>query len=129
MHCCWDDEFATCLAEPNFVLPRLDVGKSPEGEGTLDLAHVVVEDVLSGEGLGQVEAVFDLEGLAEGPLLGTGAHDAGADPAGVSRLDVDLGDGAGHALLPELQVDVGQGVAGDPGVQERVRDVEQAALD
>ena len=118
-----------CLAEPNLVLSRLDVGESPEGKSALDFAHVVIEDVLAGEGLGQVEAVLDLEGLAEGPLLGAGAHDAGRHAAGVAGLDVDLGDGAGDALLPKLQVDVGQGVAGDPGVQERVGDVEQTPLD
>ena len=122
-------EYLPRLAEANLVLSCLDVWKGPEGEGALDFADVVVQDVFSGEGLGQVEAVFDLERLAEGPLLGAGAHDAGRHAAGVTGLDVDLGDGAGHPLLPELQVDVGQGVAGHPGVQERVGNVKQTTLD
>lgn len=36
-----------------------------EGEGTLHLAHVVVEDGLRAVGLGQVEAVVDFEALAD----------------------------------------------------------------
>lgn len=35
-----------------------------EGEGTLDLTDMVVEDGLRAVGLGQVEAVVDLQALA-----------------------------------------------------------------
>ena len=76
-----------------------------------------------------MEAVLDLERLAQGPLFGTGAHDTGRDPSGVPGLDAHVADFAGDALLPELQVDSGQGVAVDPGVQERIRDVEESPLD
>lgn len=76
-----------------------------------------------------MEAVLDLKGLAERTLLGAGAHHAGRGPPGVARLDAEVVDLAGDALLPQVQVDGGQGVTVYPGVQEGVGDVEVGALD
>ena len=50
------------------------LGECPERESALHLAHVVLQDVLLGEGLCQVETVFYLETLAHGTLLCTGTH-------------------------------------------------------
>ena len=94
------------------IVPRLHVGEGPEGEGALNLANVILEDPLRTEiwsiklmksksqvkcknqflpeGLREVEAVFDLEGLAERPLLGAGAHHAGRDAPRVARLDAHV---------------------------------------
>ena len=76
----------------------------------------------------QVEAVVNLERLADGSLLGAGAHGAGRHPVSFSGLDVDAADGAADALLPVVDVDSGQGVAGHSGVQEGIRDVEGRSL-
>ena len=76
----------------------------------------------------QVEAVVNLERLADGALLGAGAHGAGRHPVSFSGLDVDATDGAADALLPVVDVDSGQGVAGHSGVQEGIRDVEGRSL-
>ena len=57
---CWG-QFFSRLAEPDVVVAGPDGGEGPEGEGALDLAHVVLEDVLGAERLGQVEAVLDLQ--------------------------------------------------------------------
>ena len=76
----------------------------------------------------QVEAVVNLERLADGALLGAGAHGAGRHPVSFSGLDVDAADGAADALLPVVDVDSGQGVAGHSGVQEGIRDVEGRSL-
>ena len=59
----------------SFLLSHLR--ESSEGKGTLDLTDMVIQDGLGSEGLGQVEAVLYLEGLAEGALLGAGAHHTG----------------------------------------------------
>ena len=75
-----------------------------------------------------MEAVFDLERLAERPLLRAGAHHAGRDSPGVARLYADVVDLAGDALLPEVEVDAGEGVAVDARVEEGVGDVEDGAL-
>jgi len=75
-----------------------------------------------------VEAVFNLERLADRPLLGAGAHGAGRDPLGVPDLDVGAAHVAGESFLPEVEVDGGHGRAGHPGVQERVRHVEHGPL-
>lgn len=40
------------------------LGEGSEGEGTLHLTHVVVEDGLGAVGLCQVEAIVDLQTLA-----------------------------------------------------------------
>ena len=44
------------LAESDVVLSRPHGGEGAEGEGALDLAHVVVEDGARAEGLREVEA-------------------------------------------------------------------------
>jgi len=75
-----------------------------------------------------VQAVIDLERLADGPLLGAGAHGAWRNPVGLARLDVDAADGAADALLPVVDVDSGKGVAGYSRVQEGVGDVEGRTL-
>ena len=76
----------------------------------------------------QMKAVVDFERLADGTLLGAGAHGARRDPVGLPGLDVDAANGTADPLLPVVDVDAGQGVAGYPGVQERVRDVEHRTL-
>ena len=76
----------------------------------------------------QVEAIVDLERLADGTLLGAGAHSAGRDPVGLARLDVDPAHGTADPLLPVVDVDSGQRVAGHSGVQEGIRDVEGRSL-
>ena len=111
------------------VVPGPHGGEGAEGEGALHLAHVVLEDGLPGEGLRQVEAVLDLEALAERPLLGACAHHAGARPPRVAGFDVEVVDLARDALLPQVEVEAGEGVAVDPRVEEGVGDVEVGALD
>ena len=76
-----------------------------------------------------MEAVLDLERLAQRSLFGTGAHDAGRDPPRVSRLDVDVAHLAGDSLFPQLKVDPGKSVTVDARIQERIRDVKERPLD
>ncbi len=77
----------------------------------------------------QVEAIFDLEGLAEGPFLGTRAHDAGRDPASISSFYASLPHPTSYAFLPQFQVDGGQSGARDPRIKEWVGYVECRPLD
>ena len=83
-------EATLALAKSDVIVSRPHVGEGTEGKCALHLAHVVFEDGLRAKGLGQMEAVFNLERLAEGPLLGAGTHDAGGDPAGVACLDANI---------------------------------------
>ena len=118
------------LTEPKVSLFLLrHLGEGSEGEGALDLADVVFQDVLGGKGLGEVEAVLYLEGLTDGPLLGAGAHRARGHPPSLPDVYGLVTNIAGDSLLPQVQVDGGQGTAGDPRVQERVRNVEESSLD
>ena len=43
-------------------------------------------------------------------------------------FNVDFADSTFHPLFPQLQVDVWECVAGDPGVEEGVRDIKHAPL-
>ena len=105
------------------------LGEGSEGEGALHLAHVVFEDCVGGEGLGQVEAVLDLEALTDWALLGAGAHCAGRHPP--RRPDVNglVADIAAHSLLPQVEIDLREGGARHPGVEEGVGDIKQSPLD
>ena len=76
----------------------------------------------------QVEAIVDLERLADGTLLGAGAHSAGRDPVGLARLAVDPAHGTADPLLPVVDVDAWQRVAGYSRVQERIGNVESRTL-
>jgi len=60
--------------------------ESPESKGTLDLADVVLQDGLLRETLSQMEAVLNLEGLADGSLLGARAHCARRYALGVTNI-------------------------------------------
>lgn len=111
-----------------FVLLR-HLWERPECERALDLAHVVLQDGVRRERLGQVEAVLYLERLADGPLLGARAHGAGRDPFGVANVDRRRAHVAHDPLLPQVELDGGQGAARHPGVQERVGHVEHGPLD
>ena len=106
-----------------------NLGECSEGEGTLDLAHVVLQDGVRAERLREVETVLNLETLAHRALLGAGAHGARRDPLGVSNLDPGPADVAADPLLPQVEVDGGQGGAGHPRVEERVGDVKHGPLD
>ena len=117
------------LAEAQVPVLLRHLGEGSECKGTLDFAHVVLQDVLGAEGLRQVEAVLYLETLAHGALLGAGAHGARRDPLGVSGLNAHVAHAAAVSLLPQVQVDGRQGRAGHPRVQERVRHVKHGALD
>ena len=75
-----------------------------EGKGTLDFAHVVLQNCVRAESLGEVETVFNLEALAHRPLLGAGAHCARRDPLCVSDLNPCPTDVAADALLPQVEV-------------------------
>jgi len=75
-----------------------------------------------------MEAVVNLERLADGTLLSAGTHRARRDPVGLSSLNVDAADRAADTLLPVVDVDTRKRVARHAGVQERVRDVESRAL-
>ena len=110
-----------------FLLRHL--GEGSEGEGALDLADVVLQDRLRGEGLGEVEAVLYLEGLTDWTLLGAGAHRARRHPSRLPDVDGLVADIAGDSLLPQVQVDGGQRTAGDAGVEEGIRHVEESSLD
>ena len=85
------------------------LGEGSEGEGTLDLADVVLQDGLRGERLCQVEAVVNLERLTDRPLLGAGAHCARADPLCVSDLNPSPTNVAADTLFPQVKVDSRQG--------------------
>lgn len=104
-------------------------GEGSESEGTLDLAHVVLEDRLRREGLSQVEAVLDLQRLTNWPLLGTRAHGTRGNSLGVPDLYPHVAHVAGDSLLPQVEVDGGKRRAGDPGVEEGVGHVEHGSLD
>ena len=106
-----------------------NLGEGSEGEGTLDLAHVVLQDGVRAERLREVETVLNLETLAHRALLGAGAHGARRDPLGVSNLDPGPADVAADPLLPQVQVDGWQRGAGHSRVQERVGHVEHRPLD
>ena len=43
-------------------------------------------------------------------------------------FNIDFADSAFHSLFPQLQVDVWECVAGDPGVEEGVGDIKHAPL-
>ena len=67
----------TSFAETKMPLLFCHLWEGSEGKGTLHLADMVVQDGLGSEGLCQVEAVLDLEGLTKGALLGASAHHTG----------------------------------------------------
>ena len=90
---------------------------------------MVLQDGVGGEGLGEVEAVLYLEGLAHGPLLGAGAHGAGGHAPRAPDVDGLVAHVAAHALLPQVEVDLGQRAAGHARVEEGVGHVEERALD
>ena len=76
-----------------------------------------------------MEAVLYLEGLAHGPLLGAGAHGAGGHAPRAPDVDGLVAHVAAHALLPQVEVDLGQRAAGHARVEEGVGHVEERALD
>ena len=106
-----------------------NLGEGSEGKGTLNFAHVVLQDRLRGEGLSEVEAVLNLQTLTHRTLLGAGAHGARGDPLGVADLDPRPSNVAADSLLPQVQVDGRQSGARHPRVQERVGHVEHRPLD
>ena len=82
-----------------------NLGESPECEGALNLAHVILQYRVGGECLGQMEAVVNLQGLADWALLGAGAHGAGRHPLGLPDVYGSVPHTARHSLLPQVQVD------------------------
>ena len=76
----------------------------------------------------QMQAVVNLEGLADGSFLCAGAHGAGWHTMCFPRFDVDSSNWTADPLLPVVNVDAGQGIAGNSRVQERIRDVKHRPL-
>ena len=95
----------------------------------MSLRHADTVDTRWFYGSYQVKAVVNLQRLADGPLLGAGAHCARGHAVSFAGLDVDAADGAADTLLPVVNVDSGQGVARHPGVQEGVGNVKGRTLD
>lgn len=90
---------------------------------------MILEDGIGGERLRQVEAVFYLERLADRTLLGAGTHGAWRHSPGLTDIYGLVTNITRHPLLPEVQVDGGQGRAGNTRVEEGVGHIEQCSLD
>ena len=97
------------FAETKVSLLFCNLWEGSEGKGTLDLTHVVLQNRVRTESLGEVETILNLEALAHRPLLGTGAHCARADPLCVSDLNPRPTDVAADTLFPQVKVDSRQG--------------------
>ena len=97
------------FAETKVPLLFCNLWEGSEGKGTLDLTHVVLQNRLRTESLGEVETILNLEALAHRPLLGAGAHCARADPLCVSDLNPRPTDIAADPLFPQVEVDSRQG--------------------
>ena len=61
--------------------------KCAKRKSALHLAHVVLQDITLREGLREMETVFNLEGLADWPLLRACTHRARRDTLSVTDLD------------------------------------------
>ena len=97
------------FAETKVSLLFCNLWEGSEGKGTLDLTHVVLQNRVRTESLGEVETILNLEALAHRPLLGAGAHCARANPLCVSDLNPRPTNVAADTLFPQVKVDSRQG--------------------